>query len=75
MADVIFAPVSKQCPQGPPFREFFPPQCCSCGFEFFETEEPFLNKPQTAKDILKRGRAQVALIPGVLRSFDVLTFK
>jgi len=41
----------------------------------FNREEIFLNKPQPAKDVLKRGRAQAALLPGVPRSFDVLTFK
>lgn len=34
-----------------------------------------LNEPQTAKDVLKRGRAQVALFPGVPRSFNVLTIE
>ena len=41
----------------------------------FNREEIFLNKPQPAKDVLKRGRAQAALLPGVLRSFVVLTFR
>lgn len=31
--------VPNQCPQGPPVREFFPPQRCSRRFGIFQTEE------------------------------------
>ena len=76
MADGIFAPVSNQCPQGPPFRELFPPQCLqSNGLCPFEPKEKYLNDSRPAENKLTEdGRWSVLLVfvrPGVQENFNL----
>jgi hypothetical protein len=70
MADGIFATVSNQCPQGPPFRELFPPQCLQSKVcALLNLRRSILNDSRTAENKLTEdGRWSVLFVfvrPGV----------